>query len=132
LSRSFTGRPFLGVKTWREFKAPVFDGEVMLMTLLEFITYKVGLMIHKANRIICGMASQVPLFFSDTTLLISKFSCGWPEEKIHAHPRSLLNAASCSLFKEKTFGVLYLSQGYECVLKLTGAQILLLILSISF
>jgi hypothetical protein len=45
------GRPFLGVKTWRELKTPVFKSKVMLLIILKFINYQVGLMINKPTEL---------------------------------------------------------------------------------
>jgi hypothetical protein len=86
------GRPFLGVKRRRQLKTSVFSTKVMLITVLEFISYKVGLMINKPTEVSVEWIPKMPLSSSHAPL--HKFCCGWPEEEIHAHQRNLSSATS--------------------------------------
>ena len=77
------GRPFLGVKTWRELKTPVFNSKVMLITILRFINYQVGLMINKPTELSVKWLPKVALFSSDATLLVNFVADGRKKRFTH-------------------------------------------------
>jgi hypothetical protein len=77
------GRPFLGVKTWRELKTPVFNSEVIFIIILEFINYQVGLMINKPTEASVEWIPKVPLFSSDATLLVDFVADGRKKRFTH-------------------------------------------------
>jgi hypothetical protein len=65
------GRPFLGVKTRKELKTPVFNSKVTLITILKFINDQVGLMINRPTELSAEWLPKVPLFSSDATLFVN-------------------------------------------------------------
>jgi hypothetical protein len=65
------GRPFPGVKRWREIKTPVFNIRVMLVIILRFINYEVGLMMNKPTELSLEWFPRVPLLSLDATLFVS-------------------------------------------------------------
>ena len=65
------GRPFLGVKTWRQLKTPVSNTKVMVISILRFINYQIGLMINKPTGLSVEWLPKVALFSSDATLLVN-------------------------------------------------------------
>jgi hypothetical protein len=75
--------PFLGVKRWRQLKTPVFNSKVMLITVLEFISYKVGLMINKPTELSVEWLPNVALFSSDATLLVNFVADGRKKRFTH-------------------------------------------------
>jgi hypothetical protein len=77
------GRPFLGAKTLRELKTPVFSTEVMLIIILEFITYQVGLMIKKPTELSVKWLPKVALFSSDATLFVNFVADGRKKRFTH-------------------------------------------------
>jgi hypothetical protein len=77
------GRPFLGVKTRRELKTPVFRTKVMLITILKLINYQVGLMINKPTEVFVEWLPKVALFSSDETLLANFVADGRKKRFTH-------------------------------------------------
>ena len=77
------GRPFLGVKTWREFRTPVFNSKVMLIIILKFGNYQVGLMINKPTELSVEWLPKVPLSSSDATLLVNFVADGRKKRFTH-------------------------------------------------
>jgi hypothetical protein len=77
------GRPFLGVKTWRELKTPVFNSKVMLLIILKLIKCQVGLMINKPTQLSVEWLPKVPLLSSDATLLVDFVAHGRKKRFTH-------------------------------------------------
>jgi hypothetical protein len=76
-------RPFLGVKRWRQLRTPVFNNKVMLITILRFINYQVGLMINKPTELSVEWLPKVALFSSDATLLVDFVADGRKKRFTH-------------------------------------------------
>jgi hypothetical protein len=77
------GRPFLGVKTWRKFKTPVFNSKVVLITVLKFINYQVGLMINKPTELSVEWLPKVALFSSGASLFVNFVADGRKKRFTH-------------------------------------------------
>jgi hypothetical protein len=77
------GRLFLGFKTSRELKTPVLHSKVMLITILKFINYQVGLMIKKPTELSVKWLPKVALFSSDATLLVNFVADGRKKRFTH-------------------------------------------------
>jgi hypothetical protein len=77
------GTPFLGVKTWKELKTPVFSIKVMLIIILGYINYQVGLMINKPKQLSVKWLPKVALFSSDASLFVNFVADGWKKRFTH-------------------------------------------------